>query len=343
MRLFLLLLVLSPQSGPSWWKVQTSGLDTNLRGVSVVSLKSGPHVVWASGSKGVILRSTDDGTTWRQLSVEGGSNLDFRDIEAFSADVAYVMSAGNGEQSRIYKTTDGGQTWKLQYSDKRPGFFLDSLACDSRTHCFALSDPVDGKFLVLATDDGEHWQELPRDNMPPALPNEGAFAASGTAIALCRNGAIYFGTGGPAARVFRSTDRGRSWKVFTTPLPAAASSGIFGLTCVGRSKTLAAVGGDYRQPAQAGRVAIYSRDGGGTWQLSRQQPGGFRSAVASFAKGELVAVGTNGTDMSFDSGIRWTNTDPLNLNSVAFAGGEGWAVGPRRTIAHFTYLPMRRK
>src|SRR2546421_13097994 len=128
------------------WSVQASGLDTNLRGISVEqgSVKGErDFIVWASGSNGVILRSTNGGASWKQMKVPGGDGLDFRDIEGFGADTAYVMSSGEGDRSRIYKTTDGGATWALQYSDKRHGFFLDSLACDSETHCVALSDPVD--------------------------------------------------------------------------------------------------------------------------------------------------------------------------------------------------------
>ena len=344
MRLFLLLLLMNPpllrnpgDSAP-WWSIQTRGRDSNLRGVSVTydQHSEGPqhYIIWASGSNGMILRSTDDGQTWKQLAVAGGGDRDFRDIEAFDADVAYLMSSGDGDKSRIYKTADGGKTWNLQYSDTRPGFFLDSLACDSKTHCVALSDPVDGKFLVLSTGDGEHWQELPRDNMPAALPVEGAFAASGTAIALCDAG-IYFGTGGPRARIFHSADSGQSWTAVETPLSSGnASSGVFSIACEGLD-TLVAVGGDYQEPVSASRVAMYSNDAGQTWQLSVQQPGGYRSAVASFSPGDFAAVGPNGTDVSHDRGLHWKQTDHLNLNAVSFAGTEGWAVGPQGTIARF--------
>jgi photosystem II stability/assembly factor-like uncharacterized protein len=324
-----------------WWSVQTSGLDTNLRGVSVSVEPSEKHnyVVWASGSNGVILRSTNEGTTWKQLSVAGGDDLDFRDIEAFGADSAYVMSSGGGDKSRIYKTTDGGQTWKLQYSDKRPGFFLDSLACDSKTHCLALSDPLDGKFLVLSTDDGEHWKELPRDNMPAALPKEGAFAASGTSIAICDRGEnIYFGTGGgSAARVFHSRDGGHSWSAADTPIASGnPSSGIFSLAC--GDFLVVAVGGDYKEPAADKRAAAYSKDSGATWHLAEQQPGGYRSAVAEIGYGAFAAVGPNGTDVSHGNGgesMHWQHTDLLNLNAASFEGQEGWAVGPKGTIARF--------
>jgi photosystem II stability/assembly factor-like uncharacterized protein len=340
--LILIVIVLASSDHAPWWQVQTSGIDTNLRGVSVSSFepeKNHEYVVWASGSNGVILRSTNEGSTWKQLSVPGGGGLDFRDIEAFDEDTAYVMSSGDGDKSRIYKTTDSGKTWKLQYSDKRSGFFLDSLACDSKTHCLALSDPVDGKFLVLSTDDGEHWKELPRDKMTAALPNEGAFAASGSSLAICDRGEnIYFGTGGAAAaRIFHSTDRGRSWAAVNTPIASGnASSGIFSVACGGF--LVVAVGGDYKEPAAAKRVAAYSSDFGATWHLAEQQPGGYRSAVGSFGGGDFAAVGPNGTDISHEEpseAMHWQHTDYLNLNAASFVGEQGWAVGPKGTIARF--------
>jgi photosystem II stability/assembly factor-like uncharacterized protein len=338
-RILLVVLVLSLDAAAQWWSVQTSGLDTNLRGISVKYNEGSEgrqhYIVWASGSNGVILRSTNDGGTWKQLSVAGGGDLDFRDIEAFDADTAYVMSSGDGDKSRIYKTTDGGKTWKLQYSDKRPGFFLDSLACDSKTHCLALSDPVDGKFVVLSTDDGEHWKELPRDKMPAALPKEGAFAASGSAIALCEHGHVYFGTGGATvSRVFYSTDGGRSWIAVETPIASGnPSSGIFSIACEGDS--VVAVGGDYKEQARANRVAIHSDDAGETWHLAVQQPGGYRSAVGSFSYGHFATVGPNGTNISHDQGVHWQHTDYLNLNAASFDGTQGWAVGPKGMIARF--------
>ncbi|MBZ5667785.1 MAG: hypothetical protein LAO30_24730 [Acidobacteriia bacterium] len=320
----------STQTSP----IQSTGFDSNLRGVSVSKTHSGKYAMWVSGTKGIILRSLDDGKSWKQLKVEGVADLDFRDIESFGETTAYVMSSGDGEKSRIYKTVDGGRSWTLQYTDKRAGFFLDALACDSRTHCFALSDPVEGKFLILTTSDGEHWKELPHDKMPAALPTEGAFAASGTSIALCGNKDIFFGTGGPAARVFHSADRRRSWTAAETPMASGnASSGIFSVACHGRS--LVAVGGDYREPARTNKVAIYSTDSGATWHLADQQPGGYRSAVAFLSGRDFVAVGTNGTDISHDAGVHWTHMDALNLNAVTFAAARGWAAGPKGTVARF--------
>src|SRR5260370_20080730 len=123
MRTLLVLTEFAMPSEAQWWKVQTSGLDSNLRGVSAAYApdeKGVPvPVVWASGSNGVILRSLDLGKTWKRLHVAGGDALDFRGIVAFNVSTAYVMSSGEGEKSRLYKTTDRGETWKLQYTDKR--------------------------------------------------------------------------------------------------------------------------------------------------------------------------------------------------------------------------------
>jgi photosystem II stability/assembly factor-like uncharacterized protein len=254
-------------------------------------------------------------------------------VQAFSANAAYVMSSGEGPQSRIYKTTDGGKNWKLQYQGGQKAFFLDALICDDERHCAALSDPVDGKFVVLANMDGERWTELPRESMPAALPKEGAFAASNSS--LCLDGKnIYFGTGGPAARLFASHDLGRTWTVAETPIVSGnASSGIFSIFC--DERTIVAIGGDYQDPARAYKNAAVSNDGGKTWELAMQLPGGYRSAVGRY-NGGYVAVGPTGAETSVD-GLRWNSIGRVNLNAYAFPfpGSAGWAVGPHGTVAKF--------
>jgi photosystem II stability/assembly factor-like uncharacterized protein len=337
MWILLLVLLFGSPAGKPEWSAESSGVDSNLRGVSVKYVagdqSNGHYVIWASGSNGVIIRSTNDGKTWKQKFVRGGEDLDFRGIEAFDDDMAYAISSGNGQKSRIYKTIDGGASWTLQYSDKRHDFFLDSLACDSRNHCVALSDPVDGKFVVLRTLDGEHWEELSREKMPAALPNEGAFAASGTGIAICDH-KIFFGTGGRTARVFRSEDGGSSWTVASVPIAHETStSGIFSLACYGDD--LVAVGGDYEQPNDSKAVAAYSDDSGRTWHAAASQPGGYRSAVAPFSWQDFVSVGLNGTDRSHDKGVHWQHTDRVSLNALSFDTDHGWAVGPKGTVARF--------
>jgi photosystem II stability/assembly factor-like uncharacterized protein len=316
------------------WSVQTSGIDTNLRGVSAADNpdSTGQHVVvWACGSNGVILTSTDLGKTWKRLHVTGGDALDFRSIVAFDAKTALVMSSGEGDKSRIYKTIDSGETWKLEFTDKRPTFFLDALVCNS--DCYALSDPVDGKFVLVVGHNGEDWKELPGDAMPAALPGEGAFAASGTALAMDSDGDLYFGTGGgKSARVFHSPDFGKTWTATDTPIASGnASSGIFSL--VATPWAVVAVGGDYKDPNRPSKVAAYSQDEGKTWTLAAQQPGGYRSAVVALY-GTMLAVGPTGEDISEDFGAHWKKIGSLDLNAAFVLDiYNGWAVGAKGTIA----------
>jgi photosystem II stability/assembly factor-like uncharacterized protein len=334
--MFLWIVLISVAFGGSGqcWSLKNSAVDTNLRGVSVVfeNSLSAESVVWASGSHGVVLRSGDSGKSWKRLHIPDGELLDFRGVQAFDENIAYVMASGQGNNSGIYKTSDAGKTWIRQYSDLRKAFFLDAIACSDETHCFALSDPADGKFLLVATEDGQHWRELSGDNMPAALPNEGAFAASNSSLVI-EGKNLYFATGGPAARVFHSADLGRTWSVAATPIYSGKpSAGIFSLAADG--DVILAVGGDYQDAKLAKNVAAVSHDAGKTWQLAETMPGGYRSSIAK-CSGGFVAVGPTGADIDHHYGEHWAPLSQDNFNALSYSKGELWAVGANGTIARF--------
>jgi photosystem II stability/assembly factor-like uncharacterized protein len=201
--------------------------------------------------------------------------------------------------------------------------------------CLALGDPIDGKFVLLKTSDGEHWNPLPTDNMPSALGSEGAFAASNSCLALLGDEEIFFATGGPAARIFHSTDGGITWTFARTPiLQGNPSSGIFSMGA--DENHVIALGGDYKEITNSEHVAASSSDNGKTWRLAVRPPGGFRSALAHVDGGRWVAVGPTGEDITTDNGIHWIHTDSLNLNAVTILdANRGWAVGAKGTIARF--------
>ncbi len=315
----------------SVWSVQTTGVDSNLRGVSVVAPVAGGKAttIWASGSNGVILRSTDSGKTWKRLHVTNADSSDFRGVQAFDGNIAYVMASGEGGKSGIFKTVDGGENWTKQYSDERKDFFLDGIACITSSECFALSDPMDGKFVIIHTTDGSHWNEIVPVSMPPALPKEGAFAASNTCLLVNGERELYFATGGPAARVFHSSDQGKSWTVVETPIiHGKAPQGIFSLALNGN--ILVVVGGDYQSPQQTEGIAAYSLDQGKSWKIAADGPKGYRSAVV-VSPSEFLAAGPTGAEISED-GIVWIPAGSVNLNAIISVNGETWGAGPKGSV-----------
>jgi photosystem II stability/assembly factor-like uncharacterized protein len=255
-----------------------SNTTESLRGVSAVS----QGIAWASGTHGTYLRTTD-GHTWIPEQVPGAESLDFRAVVAFSADEAFLMSAGPGDQSRIYHTADAGRHWQLQFTNTNPKGFFDSMVFWDRTHGIVLGDPIPDeagnlKFELLITDDGQTWTPIPPAQLPPAVEGEGAFAASNSCIAVLDSN-IWFATGSHVARVFHSADRGHTWQVFETPISHGPdSAGIFSIAFHDEIHGVIA-GGDYKHPDQDGPNLAFTNDAGKTWTLSPIHPQAYFSAV----------------------------------------------------------------
>lgn len=331
---------LAAQTQKGFWQKIAVSASASFRGLSAVDA----NVVWASGTDGTVIRTTDGGETWSIRTVAGAEKLDFRGIRAFDAKTAILMSSGNAEdgQARIYRTADGGESWKLVYEQKTRGIFFDAVAFWDRRHGIVVSDPVEGRFALFATDDGgETWNQIPPAGLSAALPNEGAFAASNSCLAVEGERNVWFATGGASvARVFRSSDRGRSWRVAEAPMhPPNASSGLFSLA-FRDAKNGIAVGGDYAHPTAAPGPAIFlTTDGGATWRAGAPtDPAGlFLSSVAfkpnaagaKSSVAEIVAAGTGGI-VSTVAGSRWIRESEQYINAVAFSTHDsGWAVGPK--------------
>jgi photosystem II stability/assembly factor-like uncharacterized protein len=319
------------------WLPQQSNTTSEIRGLVALS----PTVVWASGQRGRVLRTTDGGTTWRVDTIPGADSLDLRSIAARSAARAVAMAAGEAEKgaAKIFRTTDGTR-WTLQFDTREKGAFLDAIAFWDDQHGIALGDPIDQRLFILTTDDGGvTWTRVPTANAPPMLTGEAAFAASGTCLTVLGSSNVWIGTGGGArARVFRSTDRGRTWSVADTPMHAGNSaSGIFSVAFADPMHGVV-VGGEYTKPKMPFDNVALTTDGGATWVVPRGPlPPGYMSAV-TYLPGtngrSLVAVGLAGTARSSDAGQTWTMVDSVAYNSVAFASAtDGWAAGPRGRVA----------
>jgi photosystem II stability/assembly factor-like uncharacterized protein len=342
MRERLLITVLLALPGPalSQWAPSVTRTDAELRGLST----AGPNVIWVSGTRGRWARSTDGGRSWRTDSVPDAGALDFRAVHALDARRAWLLSSGEAEkgQARIYRTTDAGVHWSLVYSTPQKGVFLDAIAFWDAQHGIAISDPVDGHFFVVTTNDGGGtWTRVPPERLPATLPNEAAFAASGSCLTVEGESNVWIGTGGgTTARVYHSTDRGRTWSVADTPIHAgSASSGVFSVAFRDGRRGVA-VGGDYQMVRGGLPNVALTDDGGRSWRVAKgPMPVGYLSAV-SFVPGSsnLVAVGLAGTAFSGDGGESWLMVDSVAYNSVRFDGTAGWAAGPKGRVAKWSGL-----
>lgn len=318
------------------WEEQKSGLTSSLRGLCAVSEK----IAWVSGTRGSFARTFDGGQTWMADSVAGATHLDFRDVQAFDANRAYLMSAGSGELSRIYKTVDSGKNWQLQHQNKILEGFFDGMAFWDENNGVVVGDPVNGRiFLLLTSDGGKNWQPLPAEKSPAVLNGEYAFAASGTGIVALGKNKIWLATGGTAARVFYSHDRGQTWQSSATPIVSGnPSSGIFSLA-FRDEKHGVVIGGDYQQHLAAKANVALTDDGGKTWRVPENSASvTFQSCVAFVpdrASRLLVAVGTSGSFCSYDDGQSWNKLSDAAYHTLSFAKSSrvGWAAGGDGRIA----------
>lgn len=246
---------------------QDSGTIEGLISVSPVDSR----VVWASGRGGTFVVTTDGGRTWRSGVVPGAESLQFRDVQGVSDKIAYLLSIGNGPDSRIYKTTDGGNTWTLQFQNQNIAAFYDCFAFWTAGTGIAQSDSVEGRFPVIRTTDGTTWQDI-GDNLPPALDGEFSFASSGTCVAVQGDQNAWIVTGGVSpSRVLVTEDLGESWNAYASPLRGSPSAGIFSVAFRDAQHGMIG-GGDLDPEAPPFPQTATSSDGGKTWTLTPQQP-----------------------------------------------------------------------
>jgi len=329
---------------------QQSGTLNRLQAVSPVNSR----VVWASGVGGTYVVTTDGGATWRAGVVTGAEQLQFRDVQGVSATVAYLLSAGVGPASRIYKTEDGGASWSLQFQSLDPDAFYDCFAFWTARRGIAMSDAVNGRFPVIQTTDGTTWTDIGA-RVPAAQVGEAAFAASGTCVATQGRSRAWIGTGGAAkARILATTDGGHTWAAYDTPIvEGTASSGVFSVDF--RDPLHGILGaGELAAPTAFADTVARSSDGGKTWQLTSRPPVpgaiyGLSYVRERSAEGDadeeasamraVVVTGPGGAAWSPDEGDTWVNLTGLaNYWAVAFASPHaGWLVGTQGRIKKITF------
>jgi hypothetical protein len=286
-----------------------------------------------------VLKTVDGGAHWQKCAVPDaatdGATLDFRGVQAWDAQNAIVMASGPGEKSRLYKTTDGCETWKLIFINNDKNGFLDAISVADKDNLMILGDPVNGEFSVISsTDGGKTWGKT-HDRSLRSKTKEGAFAASNSSLIVdWADGIAAFGTGSPSgARLFHDCDscsREEKWTTSAMPsFPKGEAAGIFSVSYRDWRRWIA-VGGDYTKPNESSGTAAWSADSGRTWTASTTPPHGYRSAVQwSEDLKAWITVGTNGSDISRDDGKTWQPLDDGNWNALSLP----FVVGPNGRIA----------
>ncbi|MFZ0735047.1 MAG: hypothetical protein WAM79_22210 [Candidatus Sulfotelmatobacter sp.] len=300
---------------------QMSGTTQLLIAVSPVN----SQVVWAAGTGGTYVLTTDGGNTWKAGVVPGAEALEFRDVQGVSANVAYLMSIGNNTTDfRIYKTSDGGATWNMQFENQTANAFYDCFAFWTPNRGVAHSDSVNGVFPDIRTSNGQKWNSISA-NMPPALTGEASFSSSGTCITTQGDSNAWITTGGATtSRILATTDSGNTWNAYDTPLFSSASAG--GLSVAFRDAMNGIVGGgdlsvNYRIQAAT------SDDGGQTWTLTKKPPIGGTIFCLAYANGMTLNSGAT-MNHSYDRTVVITAEAAPNFTSGAAAWtpdeGQTW-------------------
>ncbi len=328
--LFVFVFPLIAQAQVNLSKISVNNFGSSFRGLYAVN----KDIVWAAGSGGVFMKTTD-GETWLADTIRGCKNLDFRDIHAFDEKIAVVMSSGNG--CFMYHTADGGITWKLAYQDTNKTTFFDGMDFWDSKNGIAYGDPVNGQMqLLITTNGGKDWRKFVPESMPETLEGEAGFAASGTGIVCKGKNTVWIATGGGnIARVFKSENRGRTWQVLNTPMRAGVGNGIYSLSFSDALHGLA-VGGNYLDSTNTSGNCAITADGGITWKLvSTNGPRGYRSCVSADSP-YIITAGRTGLDVSTDGGNYWMPLSNEGYYSCVCKDGVVWFVGRKGKLAKLT-------
>lgn len=339
MRLTFLLLPLSLVAQAPTVTEQTSGTTALLQAVAPVN----EQVAWVSGHKGTVLRTVNGGSTWELRVVPGAEAMEFRDVHALSAKVAWVLAAGPGEKSRIYHTRDGGGTWELQFTNSDSTAFFDCFTFFDKKRGVAFSDAANGRTTILRTENGgTTWTLLPTSAVPAPLPGEGAFAASGGCLVSHGSRNAWVATGSPEARLLHSRDAGKSWHPLATPFVKGDGAGMTATSWLNAKRGIG-VGARIAQMRTdtAAAVVGVTDDGGVTWTM-RPRPA-VRGSIFGVAwvpapdRNTAAAATLGGLLMTRDAGMTWSAATPHAYWSVGAAGRTAWGVGPGGRITRVRF------
>ena len=269
-----------------------------------------------------VYKTSDGGATWKAMGLEDSEHIARIAVDTKQSDTVYVCAAGHlwnaNEQRGVFKTTDGGKTWKkilyvdantgcsdLQIDPQMPSIVYAGMWQFRRQPDF-FSSGGPGSGLYKSTDGGEHWQKL--TNGIPA----GNLGRIALAVAPSRPSVVYALIESKKTALYRSDDLGEHWRAVNDSFNVTVRPFYFARIVVDPT--------DYNRIYKPGLMLTFSTDGGNSFSGSLMEGGG---AV----HGDLHALWINaknpaelfvGTDgglyQSLDRAVHWTFRDVLPVS-----------------------------
>ena len=299
----MLLFLIGLRSAKAQWTPQTSGTASPLYSVSVVN----DNVVWACGGAGTVIRTTNGGANWTNVSAAPVAG-DLYNVYAMDQSTALVTNSG--ASATVWKTTNGGATWNQVFV--QPGGFINVIDINSSGAGFMQGDPVGGRWsLWRTTDGGTNW-----DSTLAYLPQAGSEAGWNNSLYI--NGVnIWFGTNN--SKVYYSSNGGLTWTSQSTPQTNTYT--------IWFNNTLSGVSG--------GTAGIRTINGGTNWTSTTIGGTGNVTGSAGYGTNFLMSQGTNiyrSTNNGASFTVDFTGSTQILDMGISRTGTRLWAVGSTGAI-----------
>ncbi len=286
--------------------IQLDTLVSDQISVRAVSI-SNNKVYYGGNQSRVGYKSLQDASKFERKIQYDSLVFEFRS-SAVTANHAFFLTVGN--PAILYRFSKDLISKEIVYTEKNEKVFYDSMQFWNDQEGIAMGDPTENCLSVIITrDGGKSWTKIPCKNLPQIVEGEAAFAASNTNV-IVRGNFAWIVSGGKKSRVFYSSDKGATWKVYETPIvQGKAMTGIFSADFYDEQIGIV-VGGDYENQQQNFGNKAITTDGGKTWKLIAEQSGfGYASCVQFVPGGKgnkIVSVGASGVFISIDKGTSWS-------------------------------------
>ena len=303
--------------------------STSIRAIVAVDSET----VYFAGSRGDVGYTNDGGKTWTRKFITYKDSIapHFRSI-AKNRNGLFTLSIGN--PALLYKITE--KDTSIVYKEVHDKVFYDAMQFfDDGKHGIAIGDPTeDCPSIIITKDGGDSWKKISCENLPKFEDGEAFFAASNTNIKTLGS-SVWIASGGKKARVLRSDDYGKTWKIFDTPIvQGEGSQGIYSIDMTNFRNGIV-FGGDFSKPLENNANKAITNDGGKTWTLvSEDKEPNYKSCVqyVPYTNGdEIIAVGKTGVSFSNDGGITWKKVSEEAFYAVQFVDKHtAWLSGNKK-------------